>query len=119
MAQILRIDCPLFAKGLKLPQRICYFNAMAHFFYALPRLIFLTSPIFYLIFGKLNIPGYWLTILVLCAAPPGDGHDHQLAHSGREAALFLERNLRDGALSLHLCCLRCSRWCRRNLASST
>jgi cellulose synthase (UDP-forming) len=64
MAQILRIDCPLFAKGLKLPQRICYFNAMAHFFYALPRLIFLTSPIFYLIFGKLNIPGYWLTILV-------------------------------------------------------
>jgi cellulose synthase (UDP-forming) len=64
MAQILRIDCPLFARGLKLPQRICYFNAMAHFFYALPRLIFLTSPIFYLIFGKLNIPGYWLTILV-------------------------------------------------------
>jgi len=64
MAQILRIDNPLFAKGLKLPQRICYFNAMAHFFYALPRLIFLTSPIFYLVFGKLNIPGYWLTILV-------------------------------------------------------
>jgi cellulose synthase (UDP-forming) len=64
MAQILRIDCPLFAKGLKLPQRLCYFNAMAHFFYALPRLIFMTSPIFYLVFGKLNIPGYWLTILV-------------------------------------------------------
>jgi cellulose synthase (UDP-forming) len=64
MAQILRIDNPLFAKGLRPPQRICYFNAMAHFFYALPRLIFLTSPILYLVFGKLNIPGYWLTILV-------------------------------------------------------
>ncbi|AXC12945.1 Cellulose synthase catalytic subunit [UDP-forming] [Acidisarcina polymorpha] len=64
MAQILRIDNPLFARGLKLPQRLCYFNAMAHFFYALPRLIFLTSPICYLVFGKLNIPGYWLTILV-------------------------------------------------------
>ena len=32
--------------------------------YALPRLIFLTAPILYLVFGKLNIPGYWLTILV-------------------------------------------------------
>ncbi|HEY0796756.1 MAG TPA: UDP-forming cellulose synthase catalytic subunit, partial [Acidisarcina sp.] len=64
MAQILRIDNPLFAKGLTLPQRLCYFNAMLHFLYALPRLIFLTAPILYLVFGKLNIPGYWLTILV-------------------------------------------------------
>jgi cellulose synthase (UDP-forming) len=30
MIQILRTDNPLFAKGLKLPQRICYFNAMTH-----------------------------------------------------------------------------------------
>ena len=64
MAQILRIDNPLFARGLKWPQRLCYLNAMLHFFYALPRLIFLTAPIVYLLFGKLNIPGYWLSILV-------------------------------------------------------
>ncbi len=64
MAQILRIDNPILARGLKLPQRLCYLNAMLHFFYALPRLVFLTAPIFYLLFGKLNIPGYWLTILV-------------------------------------------------------
>src|SRR6266702_1151502 len=37
---------------------------MLHFLYALPRLIFLSAPILYLVFGKLNIPGYWLTILV-------------------------------------------------------
>src|ERR1700723_3752404 len=31
MIQILRTDNPLFARGLKWPQRICYFNAMVHF----------------------------------------------------------------------------------------
>lgn len=64
MAQILRIDNPLFSRGLKMSQRLCYLNAMLHFMYALPRLIFLCAPILYLVFGKLNIPGYWLTILV-------------------------------------------------------
>jgi len=63
MAQILRVDNPLFARGLTFPQRLCYLNAMLHFLYALPRLIFLTAPILYLVFGKLNIPGYWLAIL--------------------------------------------------------
>jgi cellulose synthase (UDP-forming) len=64
MVQILRIDNPLFSRGLKFAQRLCYLNATLHFMYALPRLIFLTAPILYLVFGKLNIPGYWLTILV-------------------------------------------------------
>ena len=64
MIQILRVDNPLWARGLSLPQRLCYLNAMLHFLYALPRLIFLTAPILYLVFGKLNIPGYWLAILV-------------------------------------------------------
>ncbi len=45
MIQILRIDNPLFAPGLTFAQRLCYFNAMAHFLYALPRLIFLTAPL--------------------------------------------------------------------------
>lgn len=63
MVQILRVENPLFARGLDLPQRICYFNAMAHFLYALPRLIFLTAPLVYLILGGTNIPGYWAAIL--------------------------------------------------------
>lgn len=64
MIQVLRTDNPLFAKGLKPAQRLCYLNAMLHFMYAAPRLIFLASPLLYLIFGKLNMPGYWLAILV-------------------------------------------------------
>lgn len=63
MIQILRTDNPLFAPGLTLPQRLCYFNAMAHFLYAIPRLIFLTAPLIYLLLNHTNIPGYWAAIL--------------------------------------------------------
>ena len=63
MIQILRIENPLFASGLTAAQRLCYFNAMSHFLYALPRLIFLTAPLIYLILGKTNVPGYWAAIL--------------------------------------------------------
>jgi len=63
MIQILRIDNPLFAPGLKLPQRLCYFNAMMHFLYSVPRLIFLTAPLIYLILSHTNVPGYWAAIL--------------------------------------------------------
>jgi cellulose synthase (UDP-forming) len=51
MAQICRVDNPLFGPGLKLGQRLCYLNAMLHFFYGLPRLIFLTAPLSFLLFG--------------------------------------------------------------------
>ncbi len=50
MAQIFRIDNPLFGKGLRWAQRLCYLNAMLHFFYGLPRIIFLTAPLSYLFF---------------------------------------------------------------------
>ncbi len=63
MIQVMRVENPLFASGLKLPQRLCYFNAMGHFLYAIPRLIFLTAPLIYLLFNHTNIPGYWLAIL--------------------------------------------------------
>jgi cellulose synthase (UDP-forming) len=63
MIQIMRIDNPLFARGLSAAQRLCYFNAMTHFLYALPRLIFLTAPLIYLIFGHVALPGYWAAIL--------------------------------------------------------
>jgi cellulose synthase (UDP-forming) len=63
MIQILRTDNPLFARGLKFAQRICYFNAMTHFLYAVPRLIFLTAPLVYLFFSRSNVPGFWAAIL--------------------------------------------------------
>ncbi len=63
MVQILRTENPLFAPGLTFPQRLCYFNAMAHFLYAVPRLIFLSAPLIYLLLNHTNIPGYWAAIL--------------------------------------------------------
>jgi len=63
MVQILRTDNPLFAPGLRFAQRLCYFNAMAHFLYSVPRLVFLTAPLIYLILSHTNVPGYWAAIL--------------------------------------------------------
>ena len=51
MAQIFRIDNPMLGPGLKLSQRLCYLNAMLHFFYGLPRIVFLTAPLAYMFFG--------------------------------------------------------------------
>ncbi|WP_158894438.1 MULTISPECIES: UDP-forming cellulose synthase catalytic subunit [unclassified Pseudomonas] len=51
MAQIFRMDNPLLGRGLALGQRLCYLNAMLHFFYGLPRLVFLTAPLAYLLFS--------------------------------------------------------------------
>src|SRR5471032_3278154 len=49
MEQIFRLDNPLFGKGLKLAQRLCYANAMLHFLAGIPRLIFLTAPLAFLL----------------------------------------------------------------------
>lgn len=72
MAQIARVDNPLLGKGLRIGQRLCYLNAMLHFFYGLPRLIFLTAPLAYLVFGvqvihasALIIAAYALPHLIL------------------------------------------------------
>ena len=64
MAQICRLDNPLFGPGLRLPQRLCYLNAMLHFFYGLPRLVFLTAPLAYLLFGAHVINASALTIAI-------------------------------------------------------
>ncbi|OZI70845.1 UDP-forming cellulose synthase catalytic subunit [Bordetella genomosp. 12] len=50
MAQIIRVNNPLIGKGLKLGQRLCYLSAMLHFFFGLPRVVFLTAPLAYLFF---------------------------------------------------------------------
>ncbi|OIN11953.1 UDP-forming cellulose synthase catalytic subunit [Oceanisphaera psychrotolerans] len=49
MVQIFRLDNPLLGKGLKLTQRLCYANAMLHFLSGIPRLIFLTAPLAFLL----------------------------------------------------------------------
>ena len=54
MTQIFRVDNPMLGRGLHLGQRICYLNAMLGFFFGIPRFIFLTAPLAYLLFG-LNI----------------------------------------------------------------
>lgn len=50
MAQIFRLDNPFFGKGLTWMQRICYSNAMLHFLNGIPRLVFLTAPLAFLLF---------------------------------------------------------------------
>jgi cellulose synthase (UDP-forming) len=50
MAQIFRLDNPMFGPGLSFFQRLCYCNAMLHFFSGIPRLVFLTAPLAYLFF---------------------------------------------------------------------
>ncbi|MDQ2843837.1 MAG: UDP-forming cellulose synthase catalytic subunit [Acidobacteriota bacterium] len=67
MVQILRTECPLFASGLKLPQRLCYFNCVVHYLYAIPRLIFVSSPLVYLLFGKSNVYGFMWEIVAYAA----------------------------------------------------
>jgi len=52
MTQIMRIDNPLLGPGLSLTQRLCYLNAMLHFQFPLPRIVFLTSPLAFLLFGQ-------------------------------------------------------------------
>ncbi len=50
MSQIFRIDNPLLGPGLNLAQRLCYLNSMLYFFFGLPRIVFLTAPLAFLLF---------------------------------------------------------------------
>lgn len=64
MAQIFRTDNPLLGSGLTLLQRICYANAMMHFLAGLPRLIFLTAPLAFLLLHAFIIYAPALMILL-------------------------------------------------------
>jgi cellulose synthase (UDP-forming) len=48
--QMLRLECPLFVKELTWPQRICYFAGMCHYLFGIPRLIYYSAPLAYLLF---------------------------------------------------------------------
>lgn len=68
MAQIFRLDNPLLGRGLTALQRLCYSNAMLHFFSGIPRLVFLTAPLAYLYF-QFHIINAAATSIALYAAP--------------------------------------------------
>ena len=68
MTQIFRIDNPMLGRGLGFGQRICYLNAMLHFFFGLPRFVFLTAPLCYLMF-RLNIIAASGLMVIVYAAP--------------------------------------------------
>ena len=72
MAQIARVDNPLLGPGLTLGQRLCYFNAMLHFFYGLPRLVFLTAPLSYLLLGAHVFEAS--ALMIACYALPHIAH---------------------------------------------
>lgn len=65
MAQILRIENPLFNRQLKLslPQRICYFSATSHFFFGFPRLMYAIAPNLFLLFGITAVRGLGIETL--------------------------------------------------------
>jgi cellulose synthase (UDP-forming) len=65
MAQILRLENPLFNRKLKLrlAQRICYFSATSHFFYGFPRLMYAIAPALFLLFGVNSVKGLGLETL--------------------------------------------------------
>ncbi|WP_163933595.1 UDP-forming cellulose synthase catalytic subunit [Paraferrimonas sp. SM1919] len=64
MAQIFRTDNPWFAKGLSFMQKVCYSSAMLHFFFGLPRLVFLLSPLAFLLLHTYIIYSPALTIFL-------------------------------------------------------
>ncbi len=68
MIQIFRLDNPMFGRGLSFGQRVCYTNAMAHFLFALPRVVFLLAPLAYLILN-INIIRTSAFLLVAYAGP--------------------------------------------------
>ncbi len=57
MVQIFRLDNPLLGKGLNIAQRLCYLSATMYFFFAIPVLIFLFTPVLYLMFGVSIVHG--------------------------------------------------------------
>lgn len=51
MMQMLMLKNPLFRKGLRLPQRLCYINSMSFWVFPLIRMTYLCVPLVYLFFG--------------------------------------------------------------------
>lgn len=101
MTQILRRENPLFGGRLTLAQRLCYLNAMLHFQFALPRIVFLTAPVAFLLLDQNIIAS--TAPLVLAYALPHLLHSNMtnMRVHGRYRLTFWGE-LYETALSFHL-----------------
>jgi len=79
MLQIMRQENTLLAPGLLLHQRLCYFASGFSFMFALPRIVFLTSPLAFLFFGQSVIAASPLAII----AYAGSHMFHSVATTAR------------------------------------
>ena len=80
MIQIFRVDNPFLGGGrLNWTQKFCYVSSMWHFMFPLPRFVFLTSPLAFLIFGQNLIAASPLAI----AAYAGPHVIHAVATNSR------------------------------------
>jgi len=118
MAQIFRTDNPLLGKGLKLGQRLCYLNAMLHFFYGLPRLVFLTAPLAYLFFGAQIFQAEALLILVYALPHIIIASVTNSTIQGRFRHSFWNE-VYESVLAWYICARCCWRWSTPSSASST
>lgn len=67
MTQIYCLENPIFAKGLSIAQRLCYFTGIWYFFHGLPRLIFMVAPLFFLLFGYKTVNSGFVEVLIYYA----------------------------------------------------
>lgn len=63
MTQIMRLKFPLFARGLTIPQRICYMNTCMFWLFPFARIIYLLAPMAFLFFGLKIYAANWETFL--------------------------------------------------------
>jgi cellulose synthase (UDP-forming) len=68
MTQILVLKNPLLRKGLRLTQRICYFNSCLFWLFGFARIIFFFSPLMFLFFG-LRVYNVSLNQILLYTVP--------------------------------------------------
>ncbi len=68
MTQILLLKNPLRQKGLKVSQRVCYFNLCLFWLFGFARVIFFISPLMFLFFG-LRVYNVSLNQILLYAVP--------------------------------------------------
>jgi cellulose synthase (UDP-forming) len=64
MTQIMVLKNPLFEKGLRLYQRLCYLNTTLYWFFGIPRFIFFVAPSAFLLLG-LHV--YYASVLQVLA----------------------------------------------------
>src|SRR5690606_33528201 len=72
MVQIFRTDNPMLGKGLSFFQRICYTNAMLHFLAGIPRIVYLTAPLAFLLLHSYIV--YAPAIAILLYVMPHMAH---------------------------------------------